>query len=428
MVSSVESRLWLAVHLLYSNASQAFDVYQAVVLQAEHAISNDDFSAVYSRLIQVFEKIPAISTTLSFYEFEFEEIDQWKVIYKNSQKVQLLIFVGVLIFELKISEIAAHVKLPQEKVQFLFHQIFKKLASASQKLKYNEQLEFKKQNDNKISYLFTFENLVDYCLGQLSPEDSEKVKTGLTLYPTLQVAKEEYTRIIRQIQNLKVQKENSVSVKADKKQNTKLEIVPPSTAQVPRSKKTVNGIIAFFVTAAFAVILLQPAGLLNKLSKRNNSVVIHEIDKPAVPVVVKKETAVASVPTSVPTPAAVVTPPPVPVPVPASAPVPAPEPAPVAKSEGGLYRGTLTVKDIEAVNSKIVQKMAALGAVKAGEVELGWLKSQKLAYYHYTIPEKNIEEVNQYLKEVGHLKLNFEKHPRKVAAGTKRFIIEVKQN
>ena len=69
MVSSVESRLWLAVHLLYSNASQAFDVYQAVVMQAEHAIANDDSSAVFSRLIQVFEKIPAIGTTLSFYEF-----------------------------------------------------------------------------------------------------------------------------------------------------------------------------------------------------------------------------------------------------------------------------------------------------------------------------------------------------------------------
>ena len=27
MITSIESRLWLAVHLLYPNASQAFDVY-----------------------------------------------------------------------------------------------------------------------------------------------------------------------------------------------------------------------------------------------------------------------------------------------------------------------------------------------------------------------------------------------------------------
>lgn len=431
MVNSVESRLWLAVHLLYSNASQAFDVYQAVAMQSEQAIFTDDNAAVYAKLIQVFDKIPAISASLSFYEFEFEEIDQWKIIYKNSQKIQLLIFVGVLIFELKLSDIAILVKLPQEKVQFLFNQIFKKLASASQKLKYNEQLEFKKQGDNKISYLFTYENLVDYCLGQLSTEDSEKVASGLQNYPSLQVAKEEYARIIRQIQNLKVQKANSVSVRPKsgaRKNKAGLEIVNEKTqgavaaATATRTKKSFNIIIGVVVTITFAIIILQPMALVNKILKNDHSVVIHEVEKPATLIATHQ---------SVPPP-----PPPAPAPVIVAHPAPVASPPPVAaaaapeaaKSEGGLYRGTLVVANIETVNPKIIQKISSLGGVKAGEVEIGWLKTQKLAYYHYTIPQQNIDEVSAFLKQLGHLHLSFEKHPRKVAAGTKRFIIEVKQN
>ena len=481
MVTSIENRLWLAVHLLYSNASQAFDVYQAVVLQSEHAIANQDIAAVFTKLFQVYEKIPAISSNMAFYEFEFEEIDQWKIIYKNSQKTQLVIFVGVLIFELKISQIAPTLKLAPEKAQFLFHQIFKKLASSSQKLKYNEQLEFKKQNDNKISYLFTYENLVDFCLEQLNPEDTEKIKTGLKLYPTLQVAKEEYSRIISQIQNLKVQKERT-SVVSPMRPQTKIlkEVSGISSPTKGLTKLQLRALIVTFVVVVGAL-LIQPVKSFYSLSARtDNTVVLQEVEvsKPtstetqvaevsevsqttvavnesetvsstvaavstttvAVNQIENKAAIVAAAPAPAPVQAPVAT---MPTPQPATAavtvskttqvaatPVVAKPPVESAKTEweGGLYRGTLLVKDIAALNANIKEKMLASGAVKAGEVELGWQKSPEMAYYHYTMPESNKAELETYLKKIGNLIIKFEKHPRKIPIGTRRFIIEVKQN
>lgn len=453
MVTSIESRLWLAVHLLYSNASQAFDVYQAVVLQSEHAIANQDIPAVFQKLVQVYEKIPAISSNLAFYEFEFEEIDQWKIIYKNSQKTQLVIFVAVLIFELKISQISPTLKLAPEKAQFLFHQIFKKLASSSQKLKYNEQLEFKKQNDNKISYLFTYENLVDFCLDQLSPDETEKVRLGLKLYPTLQVAKEEYSRIISQIQNLKVQKERTSVVRPLRPQ-IKISkdgsgISSPTKGLTPIQLRALVGTFVLVV----AVLLIKPVKTFYNLNGRNdNTVVLQEVQL-AQPEATTSETQVAEVATVSETNVAInetvasetttvavnqaeVLPTPVPQPVAVAVAV-----AEVSKTtqvvasqptktewEGGLYRATLLVKDIAAVNSGIKEKMLASGAVKAGEVELGWLKSPDMAYYHYTMPEVNKADLEIYLKKIGNLIIKFEKHPRKIPIGTRRFIIEVKQN
>ncbi|MCC2678393.1 MAG: hypothetical protein K0R29_969 [Pseudobdellovibrio sp.] len=474
MVTSIESRLWLAVHLLYPNASQAFDVYQAVVLQSEHSIANNDIRSVFLRLVQVYEKIPAIGSNLAFYEFEYEEIDQWKVIYKNSQKTQLIIFVGVLIFELKISEIAGTVKLSPEKAQFLFHQIFKKLASTSQKLKYNEQLEFKKQNDNKISYLFTYENLVDYCLGQLSAEDTERVEAGLKLYPMLQIAKEEYTRIISQIQNLKVQKERA-AVSSDAKPNLKIVNNDVTSTQYLAKGFTKNQIriAGGAAVVILAVVLAQPVSMYKKWTNRHNTVVLHEIDKPQLvakndtPSSAASQTVAAATPSeSTPAPAPVTAASPSSTPSPANSanvqpaakpaapapvavaqtPAPAPavtpgvKPAVAAASpaqpadsaaaaigSGGLYRGTLFVADLTTANEKIKNRMNQLGAVKAGEVELGWLKSPNLAYYHYIITEKNMQDAEAFMRAAGSLHVKFEPHPRKVPAGSKRFIIEVKQ-
>ncbi len=442
MQSSIESRLWLAVHLLYSNASQAFDVYQAVILQAEQAIANQDTLSVFTKLVQVYDKIPAISTQMAFYEFEFEEIDQWKIIYKNSQKSQLLIFVGVLIFDIKIQELGALLKLPAEKAQFLFQQIFKKLASTSQKLKSNESVEFKKQNDNKISYLFTYENLVDYCLKQLSIEESAKVEAGLKIYPSLQVAKEEYSRIISQIQNLKVQKklqgvvaESKLILKSVKADQT----AASASAEVPVSSSSHKLKIATAALVILAVIVvLQPSQLISFFTHDRN-VVLHEVEKlplkaespAATPVVVAKNKPPESIAPAVsPTPQATSAADPQPTPTPTPPPTPSTAPALAADkpAEGGLYRGSLLVSNVAGANEEILKKMADFGAVKAGEVELGWMKNPEMAYYHYTVPEKNLEEMNAYLSKMGKLIVKFEKHPRLVPGGSKRFIIEVKHN
>ena len=432
MFTSLENRLWLAVHLLYPNSSQAFDVYQALVLQSEELLANDNRILIFSKLTLLFEKIPSVSSNLSFYEFEFDQIDQWKLIYKNSQKPQLLIFIGVLIFDLKIGEIAPCARLTKEKAQFLFHQIFKKISQSGVKAKYNDNLNFKKQNDLKISYLYTYENLVEYCLGQLSDEENEKVKMGIELYPVLQTTKDEYQKIISQIQNLKVQRSNSTELKS-KNKITLVRDPDPSAADaevVPayRNRKTLLGVLTSVV---LLVALGQISGFFDRITQGERSVVMRQIVKRPEFAAPQPEIAVESLPKPTEPVAAVSTDQTIAAvePVKTAAAVAKPELKTAAqKEEGGLFRGTLVVKDLKGSNEKLVAKMVAMGARKAGEVELGWLKSNNLAYYHFIISDQNIAETRAYLNELGALKIRFESHPRLIAGGNKRFIIEVKGN
>ena len=419
MVTSTESRLWLAVHLLYPNSSQAFDVYHAVVLQSEEALIKDDRTFVFSKLISIFEKIPPISSKLSFYEFEFEQIDQWKAIYKNSQKTQLFIFIGVLIFELKIGDIAPQVKLSQDKAQFLFHQMFKKLAQNGSKIKYSDQLSFKKQNDLKISYLFTYENLIEYCLGQLTDEESEKVKMGLELYPILQLTRDEYSKIISQIQNLKVKKLNSPVTKSKKKLNLVESDAPAEQPQDShafyKNKKIVG--VAGVVLIVASISLFQVLVRLGYIRGSEKTVIMQEIAKSSEITIPQAEIALQSLPSADASPASSEV---------SQAEAAVPVQVAEAKAEGGLFRGSLFVKDLNESNKQLLAKIVSLGAKKAGEVELGWLKSESMAYYHFTIPESNIDEANKYFKKLGSLDIRFEDHPRLIPAGSRRFIIEVK--
>ena len=409
--------------MLYPNSSQAFDVYQALILQSEDSLSKDNRVLIFSKLILLFEKIPSVSSNLSFYEFEFDQIDRWKIIYKNSQKSQLLIFIGVLIFDLKISEIASCAKLPKEKTHFLFHQIFKKVAQNGSKAKYNEQLNFKKQNDLKISYLYTYENLVEYCLGQLSDEEVEKVKMGIDLYPILQVTKDEYQKIISQIQNLKVQRSNSKELKSKNKITLfKEDSEVANTVILPYYKRKKNVVLAA-VLLVLLISLFQISELLEIFKKAEKSIIIGQVVKRPELLISQPEIALESLPKPRETPAAtsqdqII----------AAVEQKSAEAITAAKDEGGLFRGALIVKDLKGSNEKLIAKMVALGAKKAGEVELGWMKTNNLAYYHFIISDQNVVQTKAYLAELGTLKIRFESHPRLIPAGSRRFIIEVKGN
>ena len=442
MFTSLENRLWLAVHLLYPNSSQAFDVYQALVLQSEDSLAKDNRIQIFTKLALLFEKIPSVSSNLSFYEFEFDQIDQWKLIYKNSQKPQLLIFVGVLIFDLKISEIAPCARLTKDKAQFLFHQIFKKVSQNGVKAKYNDHLNFKKQNDLKISYLYTYENLVEYCLGQLTEDENEKVKMGIELYPILQTTMAEYKKIISQIQNLKVQRSNSTELKSKNKitlvRDTDSKGAGSEAVPAYKSRKTILGAL---ISVVLLAALGQTSGVFDRIINGEKSVVMRQVVKRPEFAVSQPEIAVESLPKPTETIApssqdqtvAAVEPVKKAEPVKVSQVKPVVAEKPEAKSvalkeEGGLFRGTLVVKDLKGSNEKLIAKMVAMGAKKAGEVELGWLKSNNLAYYHFIISDQNIPETKAYLTELGVLKIRFESHPRLIPGGNKRFIIEVKGN
>lgn len=93
--------------------------------------------------------------------------------------------------------------------------------------------------------------------------------------------------------------------------------------------------------------------------------------------------------------------------------------------EGILYRGTLKVSNLPAVAPRINEKILELGGRKAGEVEIGWKKTPRSYYYHFTIPEAKYDELNTFLNTYGKIRIEKDKHPRVMPEGIIRLIITI---
>ena len=96
------------------------------------------------------------------------------------------------------------------------------------------------------------------------------------------------------------------------------------------------------------------------------------------------------------------------------------------KTMGELYRGRIAVTNVSAITPKLVDKIAELGGRKAGQVELGWNKSDS-SYFHFTMPQSRYDELVEYFKEYGNLKILKEKHERVMPDGVMRLIITVEE-
>lgn len=94
---------------------------------------------------------------------------------------------------------------------------------------------------------------------------------------------------------------------------------------------------------------------------------------------------------------------------------------------GYLYRGQLLITNIEMSAPKITQKIAEFGGRKAGEVEIGWKKTSQVYYYHFTIPEAKLGDLENFLKLYSDGKLKKETHPRIMPDGIVRIIFTVEE-
>jgi hypothetical protein len=127
--------------------------------------------------------------------------------------------------------------------------------------------------------------------------------------------------------------------------------------------------------------------------------------------------------------------PPVDVPKPAEKPIPtvAATTTPVEKSAapksstGSIYRGVFHVTNAEMVSPKIKDKIKELGGQKAGEVEIGWLKTPNVYYFHFTVPEAKLGELEALLKDYSTGKLAKESHPRVMPDGIIRLLFTVEE-
>ncbi len=94
---------------------------------------------------------------------------------------------------------------------------------------------------------------------------------------------------------------------------------------------------------------------------------------------------------------------------------------------GFLFRGVLKVTNAAAISPKITDKIVELGGRKAGEVELGWKKTESAYYYHFTLPEAKYDDLNRFLSEYSTTQISKEIHPRVMPDGIVRLIIQVEE-
>lgn len=98
------------------------------------------------------------------------------------------------------------------------------------------------------------------------------------------------------------------------------------------------------------------------------------------------------------------------------------------KKQGFVYRGTAKIVNVEVGSAKLKEKIVELGGRKAGEVELGWKRNQGDYYFHFTIPESKLSELEEYLKSVGEVQLSRDQHPRIMPSGIVRFIFTTEES
>lgn len=108
-------------------------------------------------------------------------------------------------------------------------------------------------------------------------------------------------------------------------------------------------------------------------------------------------------------------------------PTPPAEKSTVAKTSGAIYRGQFMVTNAEMVSPKIKEKIKELGGQKAGEVEIGWLKTPNVYYFHFTVPEAKLPELETLLKDFSTGKLVKEAHPRVMPDGIIRLLFTVEE-
>lgn len=104
----------------------------------------------------------------------------------------------------------------------------------------------------------------------------------------------------------------------------------------------------------------------------------------------------------------------------------APPPSPAAQEGGFVYRMAMSVKGIDAVTPKVIEKIMELGGQKAGQVQLGWKKPGG-SYFHFTMPEAGFTPLMTHLRSFAQVRHSKDPHKRVMPAGTIRIILWVEE-
>jgi len=104
--------------------------------------------------------------------------------------------------------------------------------------------------------------------------------------------------------------------------------------------------------------------------------------------------------------------------VPKVKPVPPPDIIP----KGYVYKLVMSLANLDLLGPEIAEKIIAMGAIKAGEVEIGWRKLNG-NYYHFVIEKEKGLELLEVLKTYGDVQTVKDPHGRVMPENQDRYIL-----
>jgi hypothetical protein len=308
-----------------------------------------------------------------------------------------------------------------------------------------EFIKLKKNKNREMSDFVANHLLFEYARNTLDPERKKSVEKALETMPELQ---NEFIKLVNGIQYCEKLSEtlvNDAAIKQIELQSSQVNFIVNRLRwhQWPLGFRWLveAGVVALLLVI---VLNLLPLNRIIHLNEGGDSqTIVAEVERKKKLVVgetpeanvetpdfadeeVKQPAAVAAPPK----PIAFVTKPPAPSvsTAPAVAVVGSPVVEKSTKATGWIFRGQFLVTNAEAVSPKIKDKIKELGGQKAGEVEIGWLKTPNVYYFHFTVPEAKLGELEALLKDYSTGKIVKEAHPRVMPDGIIRMIFTVEEN
>lgn len=423
---SIESfkKLWVSCHLLYPNPSQARDIFGLIVdTGIDH--SSSAYGQIYqglNKLYRLYRRRDPVKSGSTNFEFTSTPLNYWKRVLQKCNKDETFIVMVALLELASVKDISRIIKIPQNKVKYLFNQSVRKIiASPSLRFEQKKDIKFKEYNSQDVTTLFVSENLIEYVLGLAEPAISEKMEVKLKDNNRYNDYRNEIIKFKAELSDLQVSHHFDEVMKVF---GNTAQLQNLKKLEIKQQKKIIAGLLVLIIIVLG--LILRPTFLKAPVSEAGDKKVVLEeiaISKKEAPEgqEIREPIAATSPTATVSVPVVVKVKPPV-----VTAKITPTASAPVKLVQvTGVYRGQITVTDFEQVAAIIRDRVIAIGGKKAGEVELGWIKNKNISYFHFIYPAEKREELVAFIQQYGKLSYKFEPHPRVLPIGQGRFIIEV---
>lgn len=449
MQIEVYKKLWVNCHLMYPNSSQARDVFSHLVTVSMK--ENLDSNTFLKTVFQTLTTVKPVKSGSNYFEYSEYTMDCWNSVLNKCQRREQFFLMCILFNKISFSDLEKSTDINENKIKYLINQALKKVSDFSKDdhKVLSEDIKFKAHHEKKISKISLSEQIFDAILDFTPAKEKAFILSEAEKYSDtkkiienirkLQIELDSIPKTETFLENIAAIEKNVENFEIDKKQNNKVTL---STRKKIGLYFAITSFLAVSFFFAFNIrndgpqivvetLQIQRQQPLQTLTTAKNIEISYDKNKLASAIIATK--APANVPVK-PIAKPVVKPPAVVTVAPSSKVVSAAAVAVAVtadntfkKKNTGVYRGTIDVANLEEVTERVKSKILSLSGFKAGEVELGWMKSPDTTYFHFIIPSESTEDFSQFIKQFGDFKYRFEKHPRVLNNDQKRFIIEVRK-